>query len=85
MWSAKSLKEMYLAHIVFVLNGSVLRNDGKYHLGEPGLAGDLVRWETQHVGMPSGMAMGMGLLTVGQPTFFTSHRNFTTQITFFFK
>lgn len=61
----QKLKSMYLAHTVFVLNGSVLDNDGKYHLGEPGLAGDLVRWETQHVGMPSGMAMGMGLLTVG--------------------
>lgn len=59
---------MYLAHIIFVLNGFVLDNNGKYHLGEPGLAGDLVRWETQHVGMPSGMAMGMGLLTVGQPS-----------------
>ena len=70
----QKLKSMYLAHIVFVLNGAILDNDGKYHSGEPRLTGDLARWETQQVGMPSGMAMGMGLLTVGQPTLFTSHR-----------
>lgn len=51
---------MYLAHVIFVLNGSVLDNDGKYYLGEPKQAEYLVRWGTQQVGTPSGWPWAWG-------------------------